>query len=158
MVCRESVLNFLSRVPSWFSWSSAIVPLLVFCWSKSFSRGYFVDLIFFLVGISCVRKSWVFRGSGIFSLWYFVSPIFFRMANFVIQKFSAAGYTRKSDENINTESYLKPNDLNRFQQLSIVYIRKMLHLLNQLRYSTAFIRTNCIFRRLFLSVLRSRRF
>ena len=125
MVCRESVVNFLSRVPSWFSCCSAIVPLLVFCWSKIFCRGYFVEPTIFscgyfvgpkVVGISWVRNffSLVFRGSN-----------FFRMANFQRQTTCEI-----VTENINTETHLKTSNVNRFQQLSITYIRKMLHLLN----------------------------
>ena len=44
-----------------------------------FSRGYFMDPKFFLVGISTVQNIflWVFLGSQIFSCGYFVGPRFF---------------------------------------------------------------------------------
>ena len=76
-----SVLNLVGRVPSWFScgvWChraflrSSWVPNFfswIFCGSRIFSRGYFVGLQFFLVGISWVPIffTWVFRGFKIFS-------------------------------------------------------------------------------------------
>ena len=47
-------------------------------WVRNLSRGYFVGPEFFLVSISWVQ-------------------FFFRVANFLIQRFSVVGYMRKSD-------------------------------------------------------------
>ena len=62
---KTTVLNFVGRVPLGVSWvlcHRVIVPLWVFHVSKIFSRGYFVDPRFFLVGILYVQKFllWVF--------------------------------------------------------------------------------------------------
>ena len=105
-----------------FSW--------LFCWSEFFSLGYFVGLKLFLVGISCVQ--------------------FFFMANFMIQRFSVAGCMKNNDreQKYRNTSQTTYSFLNQFQQLSIVYIRKALHLLNYLRCFAAFICTMCIFRHL----------
>ena len=105
---------------------------------------------FFLVGISWVQKffSWVFRGSDFFFLvsisWV---QFFFVVVDFVIQRFSVAGCISKSDKDRNTK-YISNHAF--FLEKCI---RKVLHLLNYLRYSTAFICSNCIFRYLFFSVL-----
>ena len=56
--------------------SSAIMPLCL-CGSKFFSCGIFCIEIFFM---------WVFHRSNIFSHGYFVGPVFFIMANYVIQR------------------------------------------------------------------------
>ena len=87
------VLNSVGLMPSWVSCHCAIVPSWVrkfFSWlylgSNIFSRGYFLGLKFFLVGISWVPEffswvqnffSWVFCGSKIFSCGYFVCPRFY---------------------------------------------------------------------------------
>ena len=124
-----------------------------------FPPGYFMGSKIF---------SWVFRGSKNFFWWLFreskivfrgysVGPIFFLVANFVIQRFSIVSWTRKSDTKqkyINT-SQTAYSSANQFHQLSVVYIRKMLHLLNYLCYYSAFIRTNCVVSHLFSTVLGS---
>ena len=112
--------------------------------------------------------SWVFRGSKNFFWWLFreskivfrgysVGPIFFLVANFVIQRVSIVSWARKSDTKqkyINT-SQTAYSSANQFHQLSVVYIRKVLHLLNYLCYYSAFIRTNCVVSHLFSTVLGS---
>ena len=167
-------INFLECTK--FRGLHSIVGLVPSC-----LRGYFVCLKFFLVGIFHGSKnvslsSWVFHGSKNFLvgiLWvqnffwwlfreseivfrgYSVGPIFFLVANFVIQRFSIASWTRKSDTKqkyINT-SQTAYSSANRFQQLSVVYIRKVLHLLDYLCYYSAFIRSNCVFSHLFSTVL-----
>ena len=139
--------------------------------SEIFSRGYFsrVQKCFpFLLGISWVQKfsRGYFEGPKTFSGGYFVSPklffvgilsvqFFFLVANFVIQRFSIVSWARKSDTKqkyINT-SQTAYSSANRFQQLSVVYIRKVLHLLDYLCYYSAFIRSNCVFSHLFSTVL-----
>ena len=126
-----SVLKFMGRVPWWVSWvycHCAIVPSWGFHESDNFSRGYFVGLNFFLMGVSWVQNffSWVFHGYELFSRGYFVGPKFFRVdfswvhffivANNVIQKFSVVCLMRKSDRKqkyINSSQALNsiPNQL-----------------------------------------------
>ena len=100
IVCANNVLitimfvpNSVGFMPSWVSCHRVIVPSGVqkfFSWlylgSNIFSRGYFLGLNFFLVGISWVPEffswvqfffSWEFRGSKIFSRGYFVCPSFY---------------------------------------------------------------------------------
>ena len=88
------VLNSVGFMPSWVSCHRVIVPSGVqkfFSWlylgSNIFSRGYFLGLNFFLVGISWVPEffSWVqffFRGN-------FVGPRFFLAGISYVQVFMA---------------------------------------------------------------------
>ena len=71
-----------------FRRSRAIVPLCL-PGPEIFSCGYFVAPKVFLVGISWVQNffSCIFCGSN-----------FFFVADFIIQRFSVAGCTRKSDK------------------------------------------------------------
>ena len=57
--------------------------------SVIFSRGYFVGLKFFLMGISWVPHffSWIFGGSEIFCRAYFVGPNFFSWVSSWVQIF-----------------------------------------------------------------------
>ena len=77
---------------------------------------YFVDLTFFLVGISWVQNflSWVFRRSKTFFRRYFVSPFFF-VVNYLIQRFSVAGWMRNT-------SQIAFSISDRFQQPSVLFI------------------------------------
>ena len=164
--CFEGPKFFLvgiSWVQSSFLW--------VFRGSRSFSRGYFVGLKFFLVGISWVQNfsrgyswvwnffSWVFswvlqflvgipwvRNFFLVSIWW---SNFFSCGWFVIQRFSVTSCISKSDKNRN-KKYIS-NHIFFLEKC----IRKVLHLPNYLRYYTAFICSNCIFRHLFFSVLGS---
>ena len=117
---------------------SFIVLSWAFCGSKLFSRGYFVGPNLFLWvekifrGYSWVRIffSWVFRVSSFFSCgWFWDSIIFSCWLH--EQKWQNQKYKKTSQT---TYSFL-----NRFQQLPIVYIRKVLHLRNYLRYYPALI-------------------
>ena len=127
---------------------SPIVSSQVFCFSKIFSRQHLVGPKIFLVG---------FHGSKIFSCRFFVYPIFFLVADFMTQRFSVAGCMRKSGRK---QKYRNNQTMYFFSEfisaiVISVYIRKVLHLLNCIRYYTAFICTNCSFSHLFSSVLGS---
>ena len=129
--CHRTFMS-ISWVQNLFLW--------VFRGSETFSRGSFVSRKFFswvfvgpnffLLGISWVQFFflWLICDSTIFSCW--------------LQKYKNTPQT--------THSFL-----NRFQQLSIVYIRKVLHLRNYLRYTRLSFFSKCIFRHLFSSVLGS---
>ena len=143
-------------------------------------RGYFVGPNFFLVAIWSVPESkifsrgylwvqnffwWVFHGSKIFSCvsnffsWVFrgSSHFFFLGGWFCDSKiFSCWLHNQEwQKEKYKNTSQTMYSFLNRFQQLSIVYIRKVLQLLNHLRYYVDFIYSNYIFRHLFSSVFGS---
>ena len=106
----------ISLVQYLFSW--------VFFGSKFFSFGYFVDLIFFLVGISCVQI--FFFLLHFLNLKFFLVGIswmhLFLVFSFVIQTFSVVGYMRKSGRKqkhkTSQTAYSVPN---RFQQLPVVF-------------------------------------
>ena len=137
--------------------SSAIVDLWVFCGSNIVPRGYFVRPNFILMVISWVQNffSWVFhgsetfsRGSKIFPSGYFVRPKFFPVVISWVQNFfswlislftcfqllgaweSEREWQKTEYRNTSQTTYSFPN---RFQQLSIVSIKKVLYLLNYLR-------------------------
>ena len=117
------VQNLVGCVPSQVSWVQyhcAIVPWGVFRGSKSFSRGYFVGLKCFLVGILWVQSffSGVLYGSKYFPRGYFVDHV----VNFVIQRFSLASCMRKSEKKqkyINTSQTMHSIP-NRFEHLSVL--------------------------------------
>ena len=80
----------------------------------------------FFVGFSSVQTFflWIFRRSKIFFSWVFRGPIFFLVANFVIQGFSVVGCMKKSDRKqkyINA-SQTRHSNPNCFQQLSVLFI------------------------------------
>ena len=87
----------------------------VFSWSKVYSRGYFVRLKFFLMGILWVQSffSWLFRGSN----------FFFVMVNFVIQRFSVIICCMRMSGRY--QKYINPSKTtysipSRFHQLSVL--------------------------------------
>ena len=146
-------------------------------WVQNFSRGYFVGPKFFLVGI---RGSKLFlagiRGSKIFSRGYFAGPKFFSRVfrgceifsrEYFVGPYFFCGWFRDSkisscylhEQEWQKKKYKSTSQttysfLNRFQQWSIDYIRKMLHLLNYLGYYAALSCSNCIFRHLFFFSIR----
>ena len=106
----------VSWVQNFFSW--------IFHEFKISPRGYFVSSNFFLVGISWVRN--------FFSLVFLVGPIFVLLANSWFKDYSIAGYMRKCDRKHKYRNtfHTTHSFSNRFRQLSIACIRKVLHLLN----------------------------
>ena len=83
----------------------------------------FVDPKFFLMGISWVRIffSWVFRGSIFFSFSWF------RDSKILSCRLHEQEWQKQRYKNTCQTSY---SFLNLFQQFSTIYIRKVLHLLN----------------------------
>ena len=136
---------------SWVQCHGTILAFWVFRVSIISSRGYFVDRNIFLEGVSQIQNFfwYVFGGSKMFSRRCFMGPIFFVVANFVIQRVSIVGCIIKSDRNCVFYS----RSISTIA--SSVYIWKELHLLNQPYYYAAFICTNCIFSHLFSSVIGS---
>ena len=144
----RAIMSLVGLVPSCHRFFVGI------SWVQNFFSWVFHGFNIFLVGISWVSNffSWVFRGSKIFlvgtsnfqnvSRGYFLGPKFFLMSISWVQFFSF-GWLRDSKifssylheqewqkqkyENTSQTTY---SFLNRFQQLSIVYIGKLLHLLN----------------------------
>ena len=122
-----------------------------------FSRGFFVDPIFFyrryfvgpkffLVVISWVPNisSSVFRWSQFFFVSISWVKIFFLMADLLIQRFPVASYMKKSDRKQKYTSNYVFFSKSIIAIVNSVYIGKVLHILNYLRYYAAFICTNCI--------------
>ena len=100
-----------------------------------FSRGYFVGPKYFLVSIPLVP---------IFFRKYFVGQNFFLMADLLIQRFPVASYMKKSDRKQKYTSNYVFFSKSIIAIVNSVYIGKVLHILNYLRYYAAFICTNCI--------------
>ena len=135
------------------------LPMCDFESKNWFCRGYFEALKFFLVGISWIQK---------FFSWFFVRPKFFLVSISWFKVFDLlAAWERvrkkRSTEKRSTSQTMQPF-LKRFQQLSILFILEK-YFIYQITYAitqlsfvltvfyTAFICTNCIFIRLFSSVL-----
>ena len=124
------MLYFVGRVLSWVSWVFlGLNFFFVSTWCvqnffmgirdyDSFSRVYFEGATFF---------SWVFPGSKILSCGYFVGPIFscrwFRDSKLFSCWLHEQDWQKQKYKNTSqtTNSFL-----NQFQQLSIVYIRKVI--------------------------------
>ena len=142
--CKLNVLSSVGLAPSrvscvfFFSVSRVTVPSCLRR-SENFSREYFVDSKYLLVGISRVSNfsSWVFRGPKIFSRGYFACLNFSLVGNFVI--FSCCSHEQKWHWNISQTTYSIPN---LFQQLLI--------LLTSECYYTSLVCTSYIFNHLFL--------
>ena len=122
--------------------SRAAVPW-IFRGFKNFFRGYFVALKSFLVLISWVQNFRVgIRGSEIFSHGYFVGQNFFLVSISWVYFFSFSWFRdskilswRLHEQEWQKQRYKNTcqtsySFLNLFQQFSTIYIRKVLHLLN----------------------------
>ena len=147
-------------VPNFFS--------LIFCGYEIFSCEYFMDPKFFLVCISWLRNFslWVFCGSKIFSRGYFVGPKFYFVGVSCVQDFFSwlilwfkdfqllAAWERITEMEI--QKFIS-NHVFLSKSISTiansVYIRKVLRLINHLRYYITFICTNCSFSHLFSTIL-----
>ena len=119
----------------------------IFRGSEIFSREYFVGPIFFLMTNFVIQRFWISSQPIKVSLLLILNITFCSSISIVNFEHVTAGWMAARERvtemrNSEKKSQTTYSFLHWFQQWSIVYGRKVIHLINYLRYGAAFITTN----------------